>query len=96
MNQRLVRLVRIDTPPSGVSSLKVVKNIKVSLMTFMDRQHSLTTRFVSMVFVMKIHDRRIVRLVNTLDDLYQAVVLDNPLSAGLRYRREVTRIFGQR
>ena len=25
MNRRLVRLVLIDTPPSGVSSLKVVK-----------------------------------------------------------------------
>ena len=70
MNQRLVRLVRIDAPPSGVSSLKVLKNIKVSLMTFMDRQRSLTTRFVSMVFVMKIQGRRIVRLVNTFNDSY--------------------------
>ena len=47
-------------------------------MTFMDRQHSLTTRFVSMVSVMNIHGRRIVPLVNTLDDLYQAMVLDSP------------------
>ena len=44
----------------------------------MDRQHSLTTRFVSMVSVMNIHGRRIVPLVNTLDDLYQAMVLDRP------------------
>ena len=29
----------------------------------MDRQHSLTTRFVSMVSVMNIHGRRIVPLV---------------------------------
>ena len=63
----------------------------VSLMTFMDRQHTLTTRFVSMISVMNIHGStnrtardcirrlvRIVRLVNALDDLYQAVVLDNP------------------
>ena len=49
---------------------QVVK--KVSLMTFMNRQHSL-----SMVSIMNIHGRRIVRLVNTLDDFYQAVVLDN-------------------
>ena len=41
-------------------------------MTFMNRQHSL-----SMVSIMNIHGRRIVRLVNTLDDFYQAVVLDN-------------------
>ena len=60
-------------------------------MTSMDRQHSLTTRFVSMVSVMNIHDStnrttreyirrpvRIARVVNTLDDLYQDVVLDNP------------------
>ena len=44
----------------------------------MDRQHSLTTRFVSMVSVMNIHGRRFVPLVNTLDDLYQAMVLDSP------------------
>ena len=50
---------------------------KVSRMTFMNRQHSLTTRFVSMVSIMNIHGRQIVRLVNTLDDFYQAVVLDN-------------------
>ena len=63
----------------------------VSLMTFMDRQHTLTTRFVSMISVMNIHGStnrtardyirrlvRIVRLVNALDDLYQPVVLDNP------------------
>ena len=36
---------------------------KISLMAFMDRKHSLTTRFVSMVSVMNIHGRRIVRLV---------------------------------
>ena len=54
---------------------QVVK--KVSLMTFMNRQHSLTTHFVSMVSIMNIHGRQIVRLVNTLDDFYQAVVLDN-------------------
>ena len=41
-------------------------------MTFMNRQHSL-----SMVSIINIHGRRIVRLVNTLDDFYQAVVLDN-------------------
>ena len=41
-------------------------------MTFMNRQHSL-----SMVSIVNIHGRRIVRLVNTLDDFYQAVVLDN-------------------
>ena len=41
-------------------------------MTFMNRQHSL-----SMVSIMNIHGRRIVLLVNTLDDFYQAVVLDN-------------------
>ena len=50
---------------------------KVSRMTFMNRQQSLTTRFVSMVSIMNIHGRQIVRLVNTLDDFYQAVVLDN-------------------
>ena len=44
----------------------------------MDRQHSLTTRFVSMVSIMNIHGRRIVPLVNTLDDLHQAMVLDRP------------------
>ena len=38
----------------------------------MNRQHSL-----SMVSIMNIHGRRIVRLVNTLDDFYQAVVLGN-------------------
>ena len=41
-------------------------------MTFMNRQHSL-----SMVSIVNIHGRRIVQLVNTLDDFYQAVVLDN-------------------
>ena len=46
-------------------------------MTFMDRQHNLTIRFVSIVSVMNIHGWRIVRFVNTLDDLYQAGVLEN-------------------
>ena len=74
---------------------QVVK--KVSLMTFMNRQHSLSMvsimniiyiyiiyyyymnrqHSLSMVSIMNIHGRRIVRLVNTLDDFYQAVVLGN-------------------
>ena len=71
---------------------QVVK--KVSLMTFMNRQHSLSmVSIMNIIYIyiiyyyymnrqhslsiMNIHGRRIVRLVNTLDDFYQAVVLDN-------------------
>ena len=37
--------------------------IDLLFVEFMDRKHSLTTRFVSMVSVMNIHGRRIVRPV---------------------------------
>ena len=59
---------------------------KISLMTFMDRQHSITTCFVSMVSVVieclnwRIGEKLLVSLVrgtrSTLDDSYWSIVLD--------------------
>ena len=60
-------------------------------MTFMDRQHNLTIRFVSIVSVMNIHGWRIVRFVNTLDDLYQAGVLEN--EEYIAWSAQTTRVF---